>query len=83
LPAKYSYLLILLVTVFITWETNVNQIIAYASRAFALYYMLQCVVALIVAWQDKSIPKREFRMASFALLAFICLLVFAFGVPSG
>lgn len=83
LPAKYSYLLILLVTVFITWETDVNQIIAYASRAFALYYMLQCTVALIVAWQDKAIPKRQFRMASFGLLAFICFLVFALGVPSG
>jgi hypothetical protein len=83
LPAKYSYMLILLITVFITWETNVNQIIAYASRAFALYYMLQCVVALVVARQDKMIPKRSFRMASFSFLAFMCLLVFAFGVPSG
>lgn len=83
LPAKYSYILILLVTVFITWETDVNQIIAYASRAFALYYMFQCVVALIVAWQDKTIAKREFRMASFVFLAATCFLVFAFGVPSG
>jgi hypothetical protein len=82
LPARYSYLLILLVTVFITWETNVNQIIAYASRAFALYYMLQCIVALVVAWQDKSIPKRELRMASFAFLAVMCFLVFAFGLSS-
>ena len=82
LPEKYSYVLILLVTVFITWETNVNEIIAYASRAFALYYMFQCVVALIVAWQDKTIAKRQFRIASFTMLAFICLLVFALGLPS-
>jgi len=82
LPVKYSYLLILLVTVFITWETNVNQIIAYASRAFALYYMLQCVVAGIVAWQSKDLPRRTVRMASFAFLAIICLLVFTLGLPS-
>ena len=82
LPTRYAYLLILLVTVFITWETNVNQIIAYASRAFALYYMLQCVVALVLAWQDKQIPKRELRMVSFAFLAVMCLLVFAFGLSS-
>ena len=83
LPEKYAYILILLVTVFITWETNVNEIIAYASRAFALYYMLQCAVAFVVAWQDRSIPKREFRMATFAFLTVVCFLVFAFGVPSG
>jgi len=82
LPVKYSYLLILLVTVFITWETNVNQIIAYASRAFALYYMLQCVVAFIVAWKSKDLPRRAVRMASFAFLAVICLLVFTLGLPS-
>ena len=50
LPLRYAYLLILLVTVALTWETDVNGIIAYASRAFALYYMLQCIVALLVAW---------------------------------
>ena len=82
LPARYAYLLILLITAFITWETNVNQIIAYASRAFALYYMLQCIVSLVVAWQDNKIPKRRPRMVSFTLLAVMCFLVFALGLPS-
>jgi hypothetical protein len=49
LPMRYVYLLILLVTVALTWETHVNLIIAYASRAFALFYALQGAVALIVA----------------------------------
>lgn len=83
LAPRYSYLLILLVTVFVTWETNVNEIIAYASRAFALYYMLQCLVALVVAWQNSDIPKRGMRLAGFAFLSVTCLLVFALGLPSG
>jgi hypothetical protein len=82
LPMRYAYLLILLVTVFITWETDVNQIIAYASRAFALYYMLQCLVAFIVAWQKHDLPRRNVRLGSFAFLTLICLLVFALGLPS-
>ncbi len=81
-PMRYAYLLILLVTVALTWETDVNGIIAYASRAFALFYMLQCVVALIVAWQLKNLPKRSLRITIFALLALACLLVFALGLPS-
>ncbi|QEG22914.1 hypothetical protein [Mariniblastus fucicola] len=83
LPTRFSYLLILLVTVFITWETNVNEIIAYASRAFALYYMLQCAVALVIVWQVTSIPKRVARIFMFSMLSAVCLLVFALGIPSG
>jgi len=82
IPMRYIYLLILLVTVALTWETNVNGIIAYASRAFALFYMLQCVVAFVVAWQLKDLPRRPLRLVSFGLLAIICLLVFALGLPS-
>jgi len=77
LPMRYAYLLIMLVTIALTLETNVNQIIAYASRAFALYYMLQCLVALLVA------RKKGRGGLGFALLALICLAVFVFGAPVG
>ena len=83
LPVRYAYLLILVVTVMLTWETNVNQIIAYASRAFALYYFLQCIVAFVVAWQQKDITRRSLRLLTFAFLAILCLLVFVLGIPSG
>ena len=82
LPMRYVYLLIMLVTVVLTWETNVNQIISYASRAFALFYMLQCVVAFIVARSRKDLPGREVRLVVFGAVATACLLVFALGLPS-
>jgi len=59
-----------------------QRIVAYASRAFALFYMLQCVVAFIVAWGNKDLPKRRFRLAIFSFLAIVCLLVFVLGLPS-
>jgi len=79
---RYAYLLILLVTVVLTWETDVNGIIAYASRAFALFYTLQCAVAWCVAYQRKDLPRRTLRLVSFAFLAVACLAVFALGLPS-
>ena len=82
LPIRYAYLLILLITVALTWETNVNGIIAYASRAFALFYMLQCLVAFLVAWKIKDLPGRQLRLFGFALVAVVCLFVFALGLPS-
>ena len=82
LPMRYAYLLIMLMTVALTWETDVNGIIAYASRAFALFYMLQCVVAMLVAWQKKELPRRGVRVGFFAVVGLVCLLVFALGIPS-
>lgn len=82
IPIRYAYLLILLITVALTWETNVNGIIAYASRAFALFYTLQCTVAFIVARQARDLPRRSVRLVGYASLAIICLLVFTLGLPT-
>jgi hypothetical protein len=83
LPVRHAYLLILLVTITLTWATDVNAIIAYASRAFALFYMLQCVVAFLVAARHKDLSHRLLRLVNFAFLAVMCSLVFALGIPSG
>ncbi len=82
LSVRYAYLLVLVVTIVLTWQTNVNQIIAYASRAFALFYALQGAVAFLVARQTPDLPHRKLRLAGFAIITALCLLVFAFGVSS-
>lgn len=82
IPLKYAYLLIFLVTVMITWETNVNQIISFASRAFALFYFLQCLVAAAVVFKSKSFENRNFKIAKFLSISVICLIVFLFGLSS-
>ncbi|WP_025322604.1 hypothetical protein [Deferrisoma camini] len=82
-PVRYAYLLILLVTVALAWSTDVNGIIAYASRAFALFYTLQCIVAVIVAWEARDLPRHRLRAAGFAGLAVACFAVFTLGLPAG
>jgi len=82
LSMRYAYLLVLLATLAITWSTNVNQVIAYASRAFALYYALQCAVAATVALEDRHIHRRAARIAGYCALCLACLLVFALGIPA-
>jgi len=83
LPIRYTYLLILIITVTLTWSANVNEIIAYASRAFALFYMFQSMVAFIVALQHKKLEHRLPRLVTFTFLVFMCFIVFAVGIPSG
>lgn len=80
--SSHGYAMILAVTIAITWGTDVNAVIAYASRAFALYYALQCGVAALVTWEDPSIPGRVRHLVTFLGLMGTCLLVFALGVPA-
>ncbi|MGB3385624.1 MAG: hypothetical protein WBA64_13270 [Marinomonas sp.] len=82
IPIRYAYLLVLAVTLFLTWMTDVNAIIAYASRAFALFYTLQSATAAIVAYQTKTLEKRTQKIRLFSLISLLCLLVFLFGLPS-
>ncbi len=81
-PLRYAYMLILFMTLALTWETNVTGIISYASRAFALFYTLQCLVAFFVAWHDRRIKNRTACLFRFGVLACICLLIFALGLPA-
>ena len=59
------------------------QISLLQGFSFALFYTLQCAVAFLVAWQLKDLSRRPLRLATFAFLAVMCLLVFALGIPSG
>ncbi|WP_018969421.1 hypothetical protein [Rubritalea marina] len=79
---RFAYALILVITVVLTWATDVNSIIAVASRAFALFYMLQCVVALLMAKQLPQLKSRGLQMTLFAGLTLACLLVFILGISS-
>lgn len=81
-PIRYAYLLVLIVTIFLTWETDVNAIIAYASRAFALFYTLQSATAAIVAYQTQDVTRRTQKIAFYSVISIICSLVFLLGLPA-
>ncbi|MCB1217862.1 hypothetical protein KDL44_10740 [bacterium] len=83
LPERHAYILILAVTLGLAWLTDVNAIIAIASRAFALYYCLQCLVALLVASGSRQLAVRILHLLGFAVMALLCLAVTLFGIPAG
>lgn len=82
LPERYAYVLIMAVTVCLTWLTSVQEIIAYASRAFALFYAFQCAVAWLVARQTQGLRWRRLYMLCFTVTGLICLAVFVLGLPA-
>lgn len=76
LNSRTAYLAIGGITVVLMWSVDVKQIISLASRAFALFYCLQCVVASIIAWSEK---KDTPRALWYGMLALTCLLITVLG----
>ena len=59
----------------LTWSASTLEIVAFASRAFAFYYMLQCLVAITVS---KSLFQRAWMTVVAVALGFITI----FAVPA-
>ncbi len=74
-----GYLLVATVAIILVWSASIFEIITIASRAFALYYLLQCLVALIVSRGRGSLMQRVF----FVLISILLLLVVVFAIPDG
>ncbi len=75
LKEKFGYLVVGGGAIMLTWSANTFEIIALASRAFALYYLLQCLVAMSVS---RSALQRAGMIVVAAALAFIAI----FAVPA-
>ena len=76
LKEKYAYLWIGIPAIALTWSADTYQLLAIASRGFALYYLLQCLVAISVS---KSRMQQCWVAAIAAVLGFITI----FAVPVG
>jgi uncharacterized protein (UPF0333 family) len=76
LKAKFGTVLVGGGAIALSWSANTLEILALASRAFAFYYLLQCLVAINVS---KSTSQRIAMGAIAVVLGFITV----FAVPAG
>ncbi len=76
ITARQAYALLVVIGLLITWTANVFEIIAYASRAFAVYYALQAAIAAKTSIERDD---RKWKSAAFAALALLGVLIAVFG----
>ncbi|MBL0709687.1 MAG: hypothetical protein JJV99_01530 [Colwellia sp.] len=76
LTEKQGYLIVGCGAIILTWTVDTFEVLALASRSFAFYYLLQCLVALSIS---KSLGYRVFFIVTSIVLGFITL----FAVPAG
>ncbi|ATW05376.1 hypothetical protein CHN51_04040 [Sphingorhabdus sp. YGSMI21] len=74
--ARTGYAILVGMGLLMTWSADVFQIIAYASRAFALYYTLQSVIAARRAFLTGG---NRLKGVGFVLLAMLGVLIVLFG----
>lgn len=63
----------------VVWLTDPFEVVAVASRAFALFYALQCLIAVIVS---RDTPARPWQRGWFTLLGIICIVAALVGAPA-
>ncbi|MGV8997426.1 MAG: hypothetical protein ACOH12_10815 [Parvibaculaceae bacterium] len=71
------------VAVLLVWSGSVFDIISLASRAFAFYYFMQCVVAVIVMLVERESRIRPYLIVWYSFLALMSLGAAVLGLPSG
>ncbi|WP_165495874.1 hypothetical protein, partial [Marinobacter halodurans] len=81
LPARVSYLVIAIFAVALIWNSNIFEVVALASRAFAFYYMLQAISAAVLAAKVATGRRRQFLMMSYGAQALVLLLIVLFAMP--
>jgi len=82
LSTRKSYLVVSLLAIILIWTADLLEIISYASRAFALYYLLQCVVAIIASHHHYERTAQLLHLARFATLASILAFIVIFAMPA-
>jgi hypothetical protein len=80
---RQSYLYLLSAAIALVWTANVFQIVALASRAFAIYYLLQCVLAVGVRVRaiPGTQPMRNLQLFMMTLMVGLLLIVAVFARP--
>ena len=75
IKARFAYILVGFGAAMLTWSANTFELVALASRAFAFYYLMQCLVAICVT-------RSPAQRLAFALVALVLAFVAIFAVPA-
>ena len=82
LSSNKGYLVVSIFAIILIWTADLLEIIALASRAFALYYLLQCVVALMATRHYYGFKVYWLHTINFATVAIILAFVVLFAIPA-
>ena len=78
-----SYALIIGLSIVLTWTANIFEVISLASRAFAVYYLMETISAWITARHTLQGRSRLVMTGKMAIAIIILTFVIIFAIPAG
>jgi len=75
---RHAYPVLVAFSIALIWAFDIFQVISIASRTFAFYYMMQAIIASLVARQNRHYGQMAFALALAVLLA----LIVVFALPA-
>ncbi len=82
IPVRYAYVAVIGLGIALVWMTNVFEIIALASRAFAAYYLSQALTAFQIAGHRPEGRSRRIGRIATALASVLLVWVVIFAAPA-
>ena len=82
LATNIGYVAVSILAIILVWTADLLEIISFASRAFAMYYLLQCVVALMVSRHHYKHKMYRLHQTHFATVAAILAFIVVFAIPA-
>ena len=83
LSTNVYYMLIVALAILLVWTANVFEIINYASKGFALYYLVQTGISfLLQIKRSHKSPLAWSKLAGTACLAVLLILVIGWSIPA-
>lgn len=82
LSIKLYYMMIIALAIILIWSANVFEIINFASKGFAIYFLLQVLISIKFINQDILRVKRALANWGSLFLVLILLFVIFFSTPA-
>jgi hypothetical protein len=81
IPTRIGYPLVVLCAIMLVWNAHIFLMIAFASRAFAAYYLLQTLVAFQVTLRNPNLGHKRSWQLMFGIVMLVLAWVVVFAKP--
>jgi len=82
LSTNRGYVIVSVFAIILVWAADLLEIISFASRAFAVYYLLQCIVATVASRHHYEGNTHLMHAVRFSTLTSILAVIVIFAIPA-
>ena len=82
LSTNRGYVIVSVFAIILVWAADLLEIISFASRAFAVYYLLQCIVATVASRHHYEGNTHLMQAVRFSTLTSILAVIVIFAIPA-